>query len=173
MTTPYSTVSKILHWVLAFLILALLAFGNKLANSEPNFETLAQYNQHKLAGLFAFILILWRLIERLRSGASFPGGSTPSWEDYLARTVHILFYAAMIAMPITGYAASSAAGQSPVLFGVILPSIAPQNTALSDGLFAAHGVIGKVIFGLFILHLAGLFKRLIGGDPSVMTRMTG
>ncbi|MEM0978338.1 MAG: cytochrome b/b6 domain-containing protein [Pseudomonadota bacterium] len=171
--TPYSTISKLLHWGLAVIILSMLAFGNALTNAEPTLETIQRFNQHKVAGLVALALILWRVIERLRSGASFPGGTNPAWDDYLARIVHIAFYVAMIAMPLTGWVGSSAAGIDPVIFGVILPGIVPQNPDLSDTLFVAHGVIGKILLGLFALHMIGLFKRLIGGDQKVIERMTG
>ncbi|MEM9717139.1 MAG: cytochrome b/b6 domain-containing protein [Pseudomonadota bacterium] len=170
---PYSTVSKILHWVLAFLILGLIGFGNSIANMEPSFDNIARYNQHKIAGLFALLLIFWRVVERLRTRPGFPGGAEKTWEDRLAAIVQTGFYAAMIAMPLSGWAASSAAGQNPVLFGVILPGIAPINLELSEILFAAHGVIGKIILGLFALHILGLMKRLIQGDMRSMTRMTG
>lgn len=170
---PYSLTSRLLHWALAVYIVAMLALGNQLVNSEPSLELFQKYNQHKLAGLFALVLILWRLIERIRSRASFPGGAEPTWDDWLARAVHIAFYAAMVAMPLTGWAGSSAAGQDPVLFGTILPSIMPTNADLSDAFFAAHGIIAKIIIGLFALHMIGLFKRLIGGDNKVLERMTG
>ena len=171
--TGYSTISKILHWVLAAFILGLIAFGNQLANSEPSFELIAKYNQHKVAGLVALLLIIWRLVERLRTKPSPVGGHNPKWEDRLARLVHVAFYVALFAMPLSGWAASSASGQYPIIFGIQVPGIAPQNPELSKTLFAAHGVIGKILLGLLALHLIGLFKRLIAGDMSAMQRMTG
>ena len=171
--TGYSTVSKILHWVLAAFILVLLAFGNQLANSEPSFELIAKYNQHKIAGLLALLLIIWRLVERIRTKPTPPGGDTPTWEDRLARVVHIAFYVVLFAMPLSGWAASSASGQYPIIFGNQVPGIAPQDPELAKTLFAAHGVIGKMLLGLFALHLIGLFKRLIAGDNSPIERMLG
>ena len=169
----YSRISKILHWVLAVFILGLMAFGNQIANSEPSFELIAKYNQHKVAGLVALLLIIWRLVERLRTRPTPPGGDNPTWEDYLARIVHIAFYVALFAMPLSGWAASSASGQYPIIFGTPLPGIAPQDPELSKTLFKVHGAIGKILLGLLALHLVGLFKRLISGDMSPMQRMTG
>ena len=167
----YSSTTKILHWILALMLIALVVIGNQLETLPFSFETIKKYNQHKLVGLLAFMLILWRLYERYRTRDM---RDTPQeWEDRLARAVHYAFYAVMVLMPLSGWAGASASGQLPYIGEYIFPAIYPQNPQHSEILFEIHGGLGKLLVLLFALHIAGLAKRLLKGDYSPLRKIAG
>ena len=76
------------------------------------------YNWHKWAGVTILALsaarLLWRLGHRPPPDA--PG---PRWQKLAAHGTHLALYALFFAVPLAGWAYSSAAGFPIVLFGVL------------------------------------------------------
>lgn len=115
----YSTVSIVLHWTIAILIIANATFGGWMEDASDS-EKLGYYQLHKSVGITILALSLIRLGWRFgHPWPAFPGGM-PSWERLLARTTHILFYVLMIGAPLLGWAAASAGGAPEVpLYGAV------------------------------------------------------
>ena len=71
------------------------------------------YADHKMYGLIALVLVLfrvsWRLINRIPDLPS----ATPWWQNFAARSLHRFFYVLMLAMPLSGWMMSTAAGYLP------------------------------------------------------------
>src|SRR5579862_1112029 len=103
--THYGLIAITLHWVMAILLIGLLALGLYMVGVPVSLEKLKLYGWHKEYGILALLLVLIRLVWRFTNVT--PRLSLPLLEKLAARTVHWAFYGFMIAMPITGWLITS------------------------------------------------------------------
>lgn len=163
--SSFSLASRILHWLMAPLLLAMLLIGIGMVSTLSGWR-LWLIGVHKPLGLALFVLAILRLVSRWAFGAPALPDSMPGWQRLAAKLSHWALYGAMLAMPILGWAMLSAAGYPlPGIGGFHLPPIAPQNVDLYAALRFAHGVVGKLFFALIIFHIAaGLLHALMLKD---------
>jgi cytochrome b561 len=126
---------------------------------------------HKSVGLTLLLLVLVRVVWHRISPPPEPLGGVAVWQMRLARGVHLGLYALMVVVPVTGWLASAATGLDVIWWGVTLPRVVPVSEGLSVGLFAAHGVLTKVMMGVVALHLAGALWRAFGHRDGTLRRM--
>ncbi|MBB4210835.1 cytochrome b561 [Rhodothalassium salexigens DSM 2132] len=165
---------KALHWTMAALILALLGVGFVMANLLPDSAwqlKLSVYQWHKAGGLLALALVGGRLVWRGIGGPvpGYPAGA-PAWQRRTAALAHVALYAAMIAMPATGYLMASASS-FPVLTWTALPDPLGQNERLEALFGRAHMVLGLVFAGLIALHGSAALKHHLVDRQDVLKRM--
>jgi cytochrome b561 len=161
----FSAPQRLLHWLMAVCILAMLFIGvGMVATVTPRYLTLVQI--HKPLGMAILLLALIRLALRFRYGAPPLPAAMPEPMKLAAYLSHIIFYVLMIAMPLLGWAMLSAASYPVVLFGgVHLPSILPLNATLHTVLWDAHHYLAFVFFALILLHVAAaLLHALVRRD---------
>ena len=134
----FTPLQRMLHWLMAVCILAMLFIGVGMASSvAPKYLTLVAI--HKTLGIAILILALIRLAVRLRYGAPPLPADLPEPMKLGAHLSHYALYALMIAMPLIGWAMLSAAEYPVVLWpGVWLPSILPLSPSLHTALWNAH-----------------------------------
>jgi cytochrome b len=65
MTPRYTRTAKTLHWLMAVLILGLLALGFYMQDLPLSPQKLQLYSWHKWAGVTVFLLVLFRLAWRV------------------------------------------------------------------------------------------------------------
>ena len=160
--------SRLLHWLMAALILALLVLGSVLVRIQPNLSTLWLYGLHKTMGLTALSLAVIRLIWHRISPPPPPIGPPSHWQNRAARATHLALYLLMLAIPLSGWIASSATGLDVVIFGQItLPPIAPTSEPLENVGFAVHGILTKALMALLLAHIAGAVLRGLKGDGTL------
>lgn len=155
--------SRVIHWITALFVLTALPFGLWIASQEPSMALIRYYVWHKSLGLtilgFVFLRIFWHL-------ATPPPDPLPSgavWKDRLAAGVHSGLYAMLLAVPFSGWWASSATGIDTMLFGRFrMPRIAPVSERLSEIGFAIHGTFALILAALIALHVAGAVMRRDG-----------
>ena len=70
-----------------------------------------------------------------------------------SRVTHALLYAALIAMPLLGWAQSSARSRHFAVFGQHLPSFVQHDRDLADSLAWWHTQVGWALLGLIALHI--------------------
>jgi cytochrome b561 len=161
----FSLPSRVLHWLMALLLLAqLLAGVGMVATVTVWHDRLV--GLHKPLGLCLLVLVVLRLVLRWCGGAPPLPASMPGWQRLAAMLSHYALYALMLAMPLLGWAMQSAAGYPlPGFGGWQVPPIVPQNVALYVWLRHAHGIGGQLFFALVMLHIgAGLLHALLIRD---------
>src|SRR5258708_25598049 len=123
-TNHYGVVTIFLHWLMAVLIIGLLALGVYMVDMPDvgfNIHKIKLIFLHKELGIGVLVLatvrFMWRLsniVPRL--------SQIPQWQKIAARAVHLAFYGFMFAMQITGWLMSSAAGIPVTFLGwIVLP----------------------------------------------------
>lgn len=178
--TRYDAVAMTLHWVIAFAILGTFAGGlvmTNLAAGDPYRFTI--YQLHKSFGLTILVLSLARLGWRLTHVAPALPEGTPAWQGVLARATHVLFYALIVIVPLSGWAlVSSATRAVPTFwFGLFevphLPGL--QGFADQRAVFTqvrdAHEILALAMIGLLVLHVAAALKHHYIDRDDVLARM--
>jgi cytochrome b561 len=93
--------------------------------------------------------VAWRSANALPS----LGTHMPAWQQFGARFVHLLLYALMFALPLTGWTMSSAAGIPVAFFGLFtLPDYVAHDELLFRALLAIHRWLGYGLALLLALH---------------------
>jgi cytochrome b561 len=134
-------------------------------------QRLKLYNWHKWAGMTILALsalrLLWRLTHRPPAE---PAG--PHWQQVAAKTVHRLMYVLFFAIPLVGWAYSSAAGFPIVLFGVLpLPDFVPADKALSELIKPWHEASAFALAALAVVHVGAALKHHWIDKDGLLTRM--
>jgi cytochrome b561 len=161
----FTPLQRLLHWVMAVGILAMLFIGVGMVSSvKPKY--LALVSIHKPLGIAILVLALIRLAVRLRYGAPSLPADLPEPMKLAAKLSHYAFYVLMIAMPLLGWGMLSAAAYPVVLFGGLrLPALLPHSDGLHTLLWNAHFYLAFAFFGLILLHVAAaLFHALVRRD---------
>jgi cytochrome b561 len=161
----FSPVQRLLHWLMAACILAMLFIGVGMVSTiAPKYLPLISI--HKSLGIAILVLALIRLAVRLRRGTPPLPADLPAPMKLAAQLSHWALYALMIGMPLIGWAMLSSAAYPIVLWGGLrLPAIVPQSDSLHTLLWNAHVYLAFLFFALVLLHLAAaLFHALVRRD---------
>ena len=152
MNTTYTPVAKGLHWLMAAMILGLLALGIYMSDLPLSPQKLTLYSWHKWAGVTVFVLVWLRLLWRItHRPPALPETLSPLMR-LAAHAGHSALYLLMIAIPLTGWLMSSAKGFQTVWFGVLpIPDLLGRDRELGDLLQQVH----KLLNLLLMLTLAG------------------
>ena len=148
----YSALRIALHWLMALLLVAVYAtielheFFPK--GSDPR---QAMKAWHFMLGLTVLALLLLRLAARWAQPgpAPLPG---PAWQHKLSQLVHLGLYGLMVAMPLAGWLALSAAGKPIPFFGLELPALLGVDKELSHQIKEVHETVGTLGYVLVGLH---------------------
>jgi cytochrome b561 len=170
--THFAPLLRVIHWAMALLILAMLFIGvGMVSTTGPAYVTLLAL--HRPLGIAILVLALVRLAVRLATGAPPLPRDLPAPQQLAAKGSHVLLYAAMIGMPLIGWAMLSAGGYRVALSPTLaLPAILPHDLRLYWLLRQAHTVIGVALFLLILLHLAAALMHGLIRRDGVLQSMT-
>lgn len=151
----YHPVLVVLHWALAFLIIAALALGAlkmaPMANTNP--MKLEALRAHMTGGILILALMSLRLLIRRVTMHPPKAMTRTSLLDRLARFSHAAFYGVVIAMALSGLIMGLQTGVIRLVAGGH-PPIPPDFWAFP--IRSVHYVISRVLLALIALHLAGV-----------------
>lgn len=157
--------SRLLHWLMAAMILAMLFIGVGMAASvSERYGLLVAI--HRPPGIAILVVVLVRLVNRRINPPPALPDTLPPLQRMAAKALHIRLYALMLAMPLVGWGMLSAARYPIVLYGPVqLPPILPHDLALYAWLRPLHTYLAYLLFATFLAHLgAALFHRLVRRD---------
>ena len=167
----YGGLAIAFHWLLALAIVGAFSVGFYMADLPFSPFRLKLYNWHKWAGVTILALSALRLLWRLAHRPP-PDLPMPVWQAKVAHLTHGLFYALFFAVPLAGWAYSSAAGFPIVWFGVLaLPDFVPKDKALAETLKELHGLLAYGMAALVLTHLAGALKHHLIDKDGLLLRM--
>jgi cytochrome b561 len=162
--------SRILHWVMAAMLLTMLFIGVAMVASIGNYHRLVAL--HRPLGIAILILAVVRLINRKLTTLP-PFLPTMSQRGrWFVSVSEKLLYALMFALPLVGWGMLSAGHYPIVMFGpVYLPPILPANPILYAILRKTHTILAYLLFVTFLAHLGMvLFHTLVIRD-GLLNRM--
>ena len=168
----YGIVAKSFHWALFVLIAALLVVGIYMANQSFTPELFTFYKWHKTFGVVALVLIVARLVWRFISPPPALPIDTPRFERWAANGTHWVLYILILAMPLSGWAMSSAAPFPNLILGnVELPALVAQNEADAEFFSAIHFWSGRLLIAVLTIHASAALFHLFVRRDNILVRM--
>ena len=171
----YTRTAVALHWAAALLIISALVLGWYVAGLPFSPRRLQWVMWHKWLGVVVLAVsglrLTWRLLyppPPLGEAAS----RMPAWQHGLHRGTHAMLYGLFFAVPISGWAYSSAAGFPVVVFGLIdLPDLLPADRSLASMVRHAHMVLAYTLAAFTALHIAAALKHHLVDRDGLLRRM--
>ncbi len=173
--TKYPLTSRMLHWLMAALIIFMLALGSYMTEflSKESVNRSEVYNLHKSFGVMVLILVLIRIINRLfKTPPALPSSISPL-EKNLAHLGHFALYILMLLTPISGYLTSVSFGFPVHFFGIELPALVEKNFDHGKIFAEAHEVLSYSLLAVVIIHILAVIKHRFFDRPEndVLQRM--
>ncbi len=160
-----------LHWLLGLAIVGSFSVGVYMTELPISPQRLKLYNWHKWAGICILTLSALRLLWRLthRPPADVP---MPAWQQRASHAVHGLLYLLFFAVPLAGWAYSSAAGFPVVVFGVLpLPDFVSPDKALAEAIKPLHKILAFTLAALVLAHVGAALKHHFVDRDGLLDRM--
>jgi cytochrome b561 len=173
----YSGVAIAFHWLLALAIIASLGVGLTMTGLPFSPARLKLYNWHKWAGITILVLsaarLLWRLAHRPPALPAPIERAMPGWQRGAYHGTHLALYILFFAVPLLGWAYSSAAGFPVVWFGVLpLPDFVPVNKEFADiVLKPLHKSSAYLLATFVVLHIGAALKHQFIDRDQLLARM--
>jgi cytochrome b561 len=166
----YSNVAIAFHWSIALLVIANLVIGIG-HDAIPFLRTLM--GAHKAIGITVLVLTAGRVAWRIAHRPPALPARTQPWEKGVARATHWTLYILMIVMPLTGWMLVSGPGPKRAMtwFGLFDIPTLPIGKGLADLGHNAHGLLGWVMAGLVVLHIAAALRHHLLLRDTVLQRM--
>ena len=164
----YTRTAVTLHWLVALLIFSALILGWTMTDMAISPQRLKAFNYHKWIGVTVLWLAVLRLAWKLTHPAP-PLLPMPRWQQLAAHAGHGLLYLLMLAMPVTGWIYSNAAGYPIVYLGRIpLPTLVARDRALAAQWVQVHHWLAFALAAVIAGHvLAALHHHFVVRDGTL------
>ena len=175
----YTRTAMLLHWLVALLIVANVTLVWTLG-WFPEGMVRPAIDTHKSIGITVLGLALLRVLWRLSHPPPPLPRSYPRLERVGAHAAHLVLYALIFGLPLSGWIHDSAFKDAPAhplyLFGLVpWPRIGPimaLDPATKERVhalwFQIHSWLGYGLYALFALHVAGALKhQFIDREPEI------
>jgi len=168
----YGLVSQGFHWLVVALIIVQFIWAWRIDGVEGLRDRLELVTQHKTVGMTILALAVLRLAWRLFNPPPPLPADMPRWERVAARVGHWLLYGLIFAVPLSGWAYSSAAGYGDYWWGPVdFPSIAPSSETLEDLFHEIHEWLTTTLAVVAIGHALAALRHHFWLKDDVLTRM--
>ena len=162
-----------LHWVTGLLVI--LAFAAILYRTglEDGDQRKLWLDLHRSIGLLVLALVGIRAFSRLRYGRE-PVVKTTPLLHWMSMGAQLVMYAAMLALPLLGWAQSSARARHFKLFDVQLPALIAHDPERADMLGEWHEWMAWAFLAIIGLHItASLYHHFIRRDGVLASMLPG
>ncbi|MCR9255079.1 MAG: cytochrome b [Alphaproteobacteria bacterium] len=173
-TTRYTSLSMAFHWGMAILIVGSWGIGTWMVDLEDRGSQFFWYQQHKSWGFVIFMLALMRLGWRFATPAPALPEGMKRYERLLAAGAHVLLYALMVAIPVTGWLMSSANiwGIETRVFDLFaLPHPLAPSQETEAFWMTVHKRLTDALALLLLVHVAAALKHHYVDRDAVLRRM--
>jgi len=167
----YGLTAKILHWLIAAILVAQFALGWLMPavrrGAEPGFSM----HTHISIGIVVLALILVRLLWRLTHRVP-PEPQLPRWQRLGSTVVHWLLYLLVVVATLSGWFHASAHGWALTFFGLFpLPALAGHGSAGGRAIGDIHEGVVLLLLGVIAIHLLAALVHAFVYRDQVMQRM--
>ena len=193
MNKRYTKIAIILHWLIAFGILGMFAFGwymTGLPREAPEqmsydlfdwgiytWELTKEssprafyFNLHKSIGITLLGLIVIRILWRITHNPPALLTSYKAWERKLSTSAHHLLYLLMVLVPLSGLIMSVAGKYGVKWFGLdFIAGI--ENKPIREIFHETHEIAGLIFLAIIVLHILGALKHKFIDKDETMQRI--
>lgn len=167
--TAWGSVSMALHWLIVLLVLATAVLGLVMGEMRFSPTKVQAFALHKSLGLTVLALMVLRLAWRLVGGRPAALADSARWQSATAEVTHWLLYAALFAMPLSGWLYNSASNFPLRWFGLFtVPPLTGRDQDIKEFAHDAHEMLFWVIVVLVLLHAgAALWHHMVRRDETL------
>jgi cytochrome b561 len=170
-TRTWGSLSKAFHWLIVLLIINQWWIAER-AEELKGLAKLEALAWHKSFGMTILMLAVLRLAWRLMNPTPALTMETRPWERVLAKISHVLLYALIFAMPLTGWMMSSAKNYPVSWFKLFqFPDLVAPAEQTFHQMNDLHHLLFSVLVGVALLHVAGALKHHFIDRNDVLRRM--
>ncbi|WP_286857804.1 MULTISPECIES: cytochrome b [Sphingobacterium] len=167
----FNLTGRILHWLMATLILSTMFIGLGMMTSLSSRPWLIDL--HIPIGVAILFLCILRFVNRIMNPIPALPSDMPKIEKNMAHFMHWVMYAFMFALPITGWGQLSAGGfQAKLSQNIILPSLIDQNPVLYAWLHDIHRGLAWSLFFIVVGHLSIALLHALVMKDGIFSSMT-
>ena len=169
----YGNLAKLLHWLVAIGIFALIWLGLQQSDMESGPARQAVRDLHGSIALVVFVLMTVRLVWRWMNAMPAHPEGLPAWQNAAAHLVHWGLYVAIFVQLLAGMLVVSSGGRPLAFFGLIsIPLPVAENHDFHELMEEVHEVIWVVIAVLVAVHMAAALYHHFIAKNDVLRRMT-
>jgi cytochrome b561 len=169
--TTYGTVAKVLHWLIAAILVGQFALGWLMPKVRRGMEPGVAMQIHISIGIVVLTLIVvrfaWRLTHRVPAEPELP-----RWQRNASAGMHWLLYLLVLVTTLTGWFYASARGWSLTFFGMFpLPALVAEGSPTGRAIGELHESIVWVLLAFAIAHVLAAVVHAFVYRDRVMQRM--
>ena len=168
----YGLVAQAFHWLVVAGIIAQFVWAWRIDRTDSIRAEFALVNQHKSIGMTILGLVVFRLLWRgFNRPPPLPTSMSP-WEKFAASTAHWLLYALILAMPLSGWIYTSAAGFGAEFFGLVdIPDLVDRGERLEKVFGEVHEWLATCIIVLVSIHVLAALRHQFVLKDGLLRRM--
>ena len=167
--TEYGYISKIFHWLSAAVLIIQIPLGFYLVDLDFGEKRLTIESIHVILGLSIFYLTLFRLIYKLLNPTPSLGNNIFPGQKLVAKLNHILLYASLLTITISGALKKLFNGE--VLDIFFLDIEIKDNFELAELFYDIHIISNYTLIALISLHIFAVIIHKIVFKENLLKRI--
>ena len=169
----YTGIAKFLHWAIALIIIMMLSFGQGFENITTDEEMVFSLTGHSTLGLTVIGLIILRILWRIGHPPPTLPETVTGVQRTAARLSHLLLYALMIYVPITGLYTAAAHEMAVMPYGAfdVREMLSFFGTDGFEGRRFLHELGTWLLIALLAVHISAAFLHQFIQKDGVLRRM--
>lgn len=169
MQADYAVSQKVIHWLMASMIMLDLFIAQKFGGEMELWDRLDSRGDHATMGTIVATLFVLRLALRFKHGAPpLPSGMSPVLSR-LAHIAHFLMYFFIGFLILSGIVTAINATSPIEIFGAFDFTAGQVDESTFDFLRGFHEIATNAVIALIALHIvAALYHQFIARDDSMI-----
>tara|TARA_Y200000002_G_scaffold128706_1_gene106088 strand:+ start:769 stop:1296 length:528 start_codon:yes stop_codon:yes gene_type:complete len=167
--TEYGYISKIFHWLSAAVLVIQIPLGFYLVDLDFGEKRLTIESIHVILGLSIFYLTLFRLIYKLFNPTPSLGNNIFPRQKLVAKLNHILLYASLLTITISGALKKLFNGE--VLDIFLLDIEIKDNFELAELFYDIHIISNYTLIALISLHIFAVIIHKVVFKENLLKRI--
>jgi cytochrome b561 len=166
----YNGVARAFHAVIAAMVVFNLITG---IGGESIEDIWNAYPVHKATGMLILLLSVGRIVWRFTWTAPVWPATMGKVQRLVAKSTHLAFYALMLIVPMTGWIMSANSKYPISIYGLFEWPKLPvaKGSALANAAHEGHEVLGFLMAGLVVLHIAAALHHHFIIKDNILRRM--
>ena len=171
--TAWGSVSRALHWTVAFAVIFSVGFGWWMTHLAERAGRLSLYQFHSSIGYSILLLLVLRLGWRWYDPAPPLPADTLNWERVAARAGHWLLYLDLIAVIVSGWLLTGTMRRpiEATLLGLVVVPEPKLGRTWHDAMEKTHEILSYLLLALIVVHVAGALRHHFIKKNDILRRM--
>ncbi len=171
MKVDYTVAQKVIHWVMAMILMMDLFVAQKFGNPMELADRLESRVDHGSLGIIVTLLFLARIYLRVKNGAADLPSDMPDWQKLLAKWAHVLLYFLIGFLVLSGIATAMNATSPIALFGQFDITLGQSDDDTFAFIRQFHEIATEAIILLIGIHLAAAIYHGVVKKDGTLGRM--